>query len=250
MSPEMRAALQTLGLQTDAVPRQTQPLSGMDANTEEAERASTGSLALGASASTLGVSLTPPIPDVGKAGMQSVVEKRAVTAAAKSMMDQAVAKAALSAESNANIRTAAEQAQEALRAEGSNELSRVFGMSLLQATERMRGSYDAGIRRIGLKDIPVSAGGSGGNLTTADIDETFSKIGLQHVAPVLGVPADLLCIDDVRTQQSTWPSYVLGRRSWAENLHFPLADYEIRKAGEVYGARVPAGTLLNPLQHS
>lgn len=87
-------------------------------------------------------------------------------------------------------------------------------------------------------------------ITTADIDETFSKIGLQHVAPVLGVPADLLGIDDVRTQQSTWPSYVLGRRSWAENLHFPLADYEIRKAGEVYGARVPAGTLLNPLQHS
>ena len=100
----------------------------MDANTEEAERASTGSLALGASAWTLGVNLTPPIPDVGKAGMQSVVEKRAVTAAAKSMMNQAMAKAALSAERNANIRTVGEQAQEALRAEGSNELSRVFGM--------------------------------------------------------------------------------------------------------------------------
>jgi len=29
MSPEMRAALQTLGVQTDAVPRQTQPAGWM-----------------------------------------------------------------------------------------------------------------------------------------------------------------------------------------------------------------------------
>ena len=55
-------------------------------------------------------------------------------------------------------------------------MARVYGMSLLQATELMRGTYDAGIPRIGLKDVSVAAGGSGGDLTTADIDG-FRRLG-------------------------------------------------------------------------
>lgn len=53
-----------------------------------------------------------------------------------------------------------------------------------------------------------------------------------------------------RTQQPSWPRYVLGSRSWAENTDFPLYDYVLRKTGNAYGARVPAGTLLKPLQHA
>ena len=103
LSPEMRAALQALEVRTDDVPRQAQPLDALAAATDDLEKGSAGSLALGASASTLGASLVQPHPAIAKACLQSVVENRAVTAAAKSMMEQAVAKSAVTAERNSGI---------------------------------------------------------------------------------------------------------------------------------------------------
>ena len=141
------------------------------------ERGSVNRLPLGASASATGAPGVIP-----KAALQTTVEQRMIAAAAEVMVQQVAAKTSATSESNANIKTAAERATQALTAENDNKMAR--GLRHVITTGNW--ANEGRLRRrhpqdIGLKDVPMSAGGSGGGLSTADIDTTFSKVGLQHV---------------------------------------------------------------------
>ena len=223
----------------------TEVLDTKRAIIDDADRQSTASsLPVGASASNFGVSQPG-------GGLGSLVVNVGDMANLAAIVASASGPQSVKAEAEQATRTASKAADDALTKAAEDEAARKYLASFVAAKQKLAGIYDAGIRRIGLKDVSISEGGSGGELSSADVDATFGVIGLQWVTPVLGdVNADLSGLGELRTPLPTWPRNVLARRSWTTNIQLPQNDFIMGKTGEVYPARVPAGAVLKEVLHA